>query len=204
MRYLLIVCCVVNFREEWEWLRRLSTNEVNAPPTPTQTAFHNSLVSACKKLLDNLGKRLKIPSRIYNVRFYSNSGPLINIWKKETIHGFTDFLPYFWKISSLSRNLNLVLRWTKVLSEQRKARKKRIPFSQRGFYHTLFWGYRREWGCGGDTSGVRHGGDRVEWRGILPPPPASCRERLQCPRPHGGDHREPKLPNTTCPSLWNE
>ena len=79
MRYLLIVCCVVNFREEWEWLRRLSTNEVNAPPTPTQTAFHNSLVSACKKLLDNLGNRLKIPSRIYNVRFYSNSGPLINI-----------------------------------------------------------------------------------------------------------------------------
>ena len=57
MRYFVTFCCVVNFREEWEWLRRLSTNEVNAPPTPTQTTFHNSLVSACKKLLDNLGKR---------------------------------------------------------------------------------------------------------------------------------------------------
>ena len=78
-RYLLIVCCVVNFREEWEWLRRLSTNEVNAPPTPTQTAFHNSLVSACKKLLDNLGRELNTPSRVYNVRFYSISSLLANI-----------------------------------------------------------------------------------------------------------------------------
>ena len=86
MRYLLIVCCVVNFREQWEWLRRLSTNEVNAPPTPTQTAFHNSLVSACKKLLDNLGKNLR------DQKFYEE----------------------FSMLSSVSRNFNQILRLTKI------------------------------------------------------------------------------------------
>ena len=80
MRYLLIVCCVVNFREEWEWLRRLSTNEVNAPPTPTQTAFHNSLVSACKKLLDNLGKNLK-DQKIYLENKHSVSMNLNQMFK---------------------------------------------------------------------------------------------------------------------------
>ncbi len=43
------------FREEWEWIRRLSTNEVTSPPTSAQSAFQNSLVGACRKLLENLG-----------------------------------------------------------------------------------------------------------------------------------------------------
>ncbi len=36
-------------------MRRLSTNEVTSAPTPAQSAFQNSLVGACRKLLENLG-----------------------------------------------------------------------------------------------------------------------------------------------------
>ncbi|KAK2149111.1 hypothetical protein LSH36_467g04058 [Paralvinella palmiformis] len=42
-------------KEEWEWLRCLSRNEIRCPPTPAQLAFQNDVANSCKKLLKQLG-----------------------------------------------------------------------------------------------------------------------------------------------------
>ncbi len=48
-------CLLYVCREEWQWLRSLSINDVRAPPTPTQTIFQRDLKIATNTLLENLG-----------------------------------------------------------------------------------------------------------------------------------------------------
>ena len=51
-------CCLLYYREEWEWLRRLSINEATSQPSLAQCSFQDQLVKATKQLLESLGECL--------------------------------------------------------------------------------------------------------------------------------------------------
>ena len=48
-----MLCC---YREEWDWVKKLSLNEVGEVPTAAQLNFVSSLTSACRTLLAELGE----------------------------------------------------------------------------------------------------------------------------------------------------
>lgn len=47
---------VFSFREEWEWVRKLSDQDENFEPSEAQLEFQKDLIKSSQRLLDVLGK----------------------------------------------------------------------------------------------------------------------------------------------------
>ncbi|ELU07569.1 hypothetical protein CAPTEDRAFT_200192, partial [Capitella teleta] len=56
-------------KEEWQWFRNLTLNEMRCPPTPAQSDFQSLLTSACSNLLEHLGisEDEGVSHRLYDV-----------------------------------------------------------------------------------------------------------------------------------------